>query len=218
MVATEPLLGLDVASTSIAFLVFLGFHVAAALLAIAAGLTAMFSRKGPGRHPRSGRWYLLGVIVVFVTAVALSTFRWPTDAPLVALGALSVLAAGYGWLFRRLRRPGDAPHILAMSVSFTAMLTAFYVDNGPHLPVWNLLPHWTFWVLPTIFFRKVGSALGTAVFGTLRLTENFTKAFTKAGASSSNPARATSISILRCSTYFPEAIHTCVRSLAPAFW
>ena len=28
------------------------------------------------------------------------------------------------------------------------MLTAFYVDNGPHLPLWDRLPPLTFWVLP----------------------------------------------------------------------
>lgn len=36
-----------------------------------------------------------------------------------------------------------------MGSSYIAMLTAFYVDNGPQLPIWNLLPGWAFWVLPT---------------------------------------------------------------------
>jgi len=30
------------------------------------------------------------------------------------------------------------------------MLTAFYVDNGPKLPGWRLLPPVTFWFLPTL--------------------------------------------------------------------
>jgi hypothetical protein len=29
------------------------------------------------------------------------------------------------------------------------MLTAFYVDNGPHLPLWDRLPAWVFWLLPS---------------------------------------------------------------------
>jgi hypothetical protein len=29
------------------------------------------------------------------------------------------------------------------------MLTAFYVDNGPHLPLWDRLPMLTFWLLPS---------------------------------------------------------------------
>jgi hypothetical protein len=28
------------------------------------------------------------------------------------------------------------------------MLTAFYVDNGPHLPLWDRLPTLAFWILP----------------------------------------------------------------------
>jgi hypothetical protein len=29
------------------------------------------------------------------------------------------------------------------------MLTAFYVDNGPHLPLWDHLPTFAFWLLPS---------------------------------------------------------------------
>ncbi len=29
------------------------------------------------------------------------------------------------------------------------MLTAFYVDNGLHLPLWDRLPTLTFWLLPS---------------------------------------------------------------------
>lgn len=149
MVDSEPLLGLDVASTTTIFLAFLAVHIAAALVAVVAGAVAMLARKGPGRHPRAGRWYLGGILVVFATACVLASFR-PADLPLVLAGGVSVAAALYGFLFRRLHRPGDIPHIIAMGVSYIAMLTAFYVDNGPHLPVWNLLPAWTFWFLPSI--------------------------------------------------------------------
>ena len=30
------------------------------------------------------------------------------------------------------------------------MLTAFYVDNGPHLPLWDRLPALAFWLLPSV--------------------------------------------------------------------
>lgn len=33
--------------------------------------------------------------------------------------------------------------------SYLTMLTAFYVDNGPRLPLWELLPPAVFWFLPT---------------------------------------------------------------------
>lgn len=35
-----------------------------------------------------------------------------------------------------------------MGASLAAMLTAFYVDNGPHLPAWDHLPTVGFWLLP----------------------------------------------------------------------
>jgi hypothetical protein len=150
MVDSEPFLGLDVASTTAVFLAFLAVHVVAALVAIVTGVAAMLARKGPGRHPRAGRWYLVALLVVFATACVLAAFRWPTDLPLVLTGGISAAAALYGFLFRRLHRPGDIHHIVAMGVSYIAMLTAFFVDNGPHLPVWNLLPSWTFWLLPSV--------------------------------------------------------------------
>lgn len=145
-----PLLGLDVASLSIAFLVLLGIHVAAALVAIVTGLIAMLSRKGSGRHIVAGRFYFGAILVIFTTACAMSAFRWPTDAPLIAAGSVAAGSATYGFAYRRLHRPGDTPHIIAMGISYVAMLTAFYVDNGPQLPIWRLLPSWLFWFLPAI--------------------------------------------------------------------
>lgn len=147
---TEPLPGLDVASLSVVFLVLLGIHVSAALVAIVSGLVAMFSRKGSGRHVVGGRFYFGAILIVFASACAMSAFRWPNDLPLVVAGAVAAVAASYGFIYRRLHRPGDAPHIIAMGVSYVAMLTAFYVDNGPHLPIWQLLPSWLFWFLPAI--------------------------------------------------------------------
>jgi hypothetical protein len=35
-----------------------------------------------------------------------------------------------------------------MGTGYVAMLTAFYVDNGPHLPRLDRLPALTFWFLP----------------------------------------------------------------------
>jgi hypothetical protein len=36
-----------------------------------------------------------------------------------------------------------------MGTAYVAMLTAFYVDNGPHLPLWDRLPVLAFWLLPS---------------------------------------------------------------------
>ena len=68
MVGADSLLGLDLASLSAAFLIALGIHVAAAITAIVAGIVAMLSRKGAGRHARAGRVYLVAIRIVFATA------------------------------------------------------------------------------------------------------------------------------------------------------
>jgi len=36
-----------------------------------------------------------------------------------------------------------------MSVSYIVVLTAFYVDNGPKLPLYDRLPTLTFWIVPS---------------------------------------------------------------------
>ncbi len=36
-----------------------------------------------------------------------------------------------------------------MGASYILLLTAFYVDNGKNLPLWNQLPQIAFWVLPS---------------------------------------------------------------------
>src|SRR5436190_2176045 len=43
---------------------------------------------------------------------------------------------------------GVTGHIAGMGIGYTAMITAFYVDNGPHLPLWDRLPVLAFWLLP----------------------------------------------------------------------
>jgi hypothetical protein len=64
--------------------------------------------------------------------------------------AAGLTAAAVGYTARRIRWHGWLPHhITGMALSYTAMLTAFYVDNGPRLPVWKLLPPAAFWFLPT---------------------------------------------------------------------
>ena len=46
-------------------------------------------------------------------------------------------AATIGYQHRRRHRPGDTGHIAGMGTAYLAMLTAFYVDYGPHLPLWG---------------------------------------------------------------------------------
>ncbi len=77
--------------------------------------------------------------------------RFPADRHpegTIIIGAVAFTAATIGYQHRRRRRPGDTGHIDGMGVGYVAMLTAFYVDNGPRLPVWDRLPPVSFWFLP----------------------------------------------------------------------
>jgi len=149
MVTASRILGDQVGSTAPAFLAVLAVHVIAGLAAVITGAVAALARKGSPRHVRAGRWYYRAITVVFATAAALAAMRWAQDWYLFLLGAVAFAAATAGYLHRRRHRPGDTGHIAGMGIAYTAMLTAFYVDNGPHLPLWDRLPALAFWLLPS---------------------------------------------------------------------
>lgn len=123
-------------------------HIAAGLSAVISGAAAMLAAKRPGRHPRRGRIYLTALAVVAVTATLIVIAR-PHTAYLLIPGGIALATASIGYAARRIRWRGWLPyHITGMALSYIAMLTAFYVDNGPRLPLWQLLPPITFWFLP----------------------------------------------------------------------
>ena len=134
------ILGDQVGSTAPVFLAFLALHVIAGLTAVLTGAIAALARKGSPRHIRAGRWFYWAITVVFATATALSAMRWRQDYYLFIIGAVAFTAATIGYQHRRRHRPGDTGHIAGMGIGYAAMLTAFYVDNGPHLPLWDRLP------------------------------------------------------------------------------
>jgi hypothetical protein len=148
MPIASQILGTQVGSTAPVFLAFLAIHVAAGLTAVITGATAALTRKGSPRHIRAGRWFYRAITVVFATATILAAMRWLQDYHLFLIGAVAFTAATIGYQHRRRHRPGDTGHIAGMGAAYTAMLTAFYVDNGPHLPLWDRLPPLAFWVLP----------------------------------------------------------------------
>ena len=149
MATASRILGDQVGSTAPAFLAILAVHVIAGLTAVITGAAAALARKGSPRHIRAGRWYYRALTTVFATAAALAAMRWSQDWYLFILGAVAFTAATAGVLHRRRHRPGDTGHIAGMGIAYTAMLTAFYVDNGPHLPLWDRLSVITFWLLPS---------------------------------------------------------------------
>jgi hypothetical protein len=74
----------------------------------------------------------------------------PSSSP-IFFGILSFGAEVVGRGARRRRKPGWLPvHITGMSISYILLLTAFYVDNGAHLPVWRSLPALAYWIVPSV--------------------------------------------------------------------
>jgi hypothetical protein len=141
--------GLEIPSDSPIFLAALGVHVLAGLSCVCAGVGAMLSRKRPGRHQSFGTIYYYCLSVVFASATILSVMRWAEDYHLFILGTLSFATASLGRLaLRRRWRNRIRLHITCMGLSYILLLTAFYVDNGKNLPLWNKLPQIVFWVLP----------------------------------------------------------------------
>jgi hypothetical protein len=146
---TVTILGLQIPDAGPIFLAALGFHVLAGLTCVVSGALAATARKRPGRHPKAGRAYLWGIAVVFATASVMAAIRWREDWHLFVIAVAAAGLAWWGWRSRIRRRPGWFRwHATGMGGSYIALLTGFYVDNGPQLPLWNRLPYWALWILP----------------------------------------------------------------------
>lgn len=131
------------------FLTVLAVHVPFGIACTATGVAAMLSEKGPGRHPRFGTFYYWGLAVVCLTAAVLSAMRWAENRHLFILALLSFAAASVSRTAHRRRWRGWIRlHLAGMSLSYILMLTAFYVDNGKSLPLWQELPPIAYWILP----------------------------------------------------------------------
>jgi hypothetical protein len=157
--------GVAIPSTSPWFLGVVAVHVAIGVVCVVAGIGAMLSRKGRGRHARFGTVYFRALLAVFATATALAIARWDEDWHLFVLGALSFGAALVARRMVRRGRPA-APqlriHAIGMATSYILLLTAFYVDNGRSLPLWRDLPTLAYWIGPA------AAGLPILVFALLR--------------------------------------------------
>jgi hypothetical protein len=141
--------GIPVPSVDPVFLTVVRFHIVVGIVCVLAGVKAMLSRKGRGRHSTWGTIYYWCLAIVVGTATGLSVVRWAENYHLFLLGTGSLMAATVGRT--ALRQCWVRLHITGMGLSYILMLTAFYVDNGKNLPLWRELPQWAFWVLPTLF-------------------------------------------------------------------
>lgn len=139
------ILGLPVPDAGPLFLAALTVHILAGLTCVSCGAMTALSPKGGSRHVRFGRIYLWGLVVLFTTLTIMSVIRWQANAHLFAIGSATAVAGLTGYLNRRRHQ---LVHIAGMGLSYIGLLTGFYVDNGPNLPLWEHLPSWSYWLLP----------------------------------------------------------------------
>jgi hypothetical protein len=117
------------------------------------GAIAALSPKRPATPP-GGTLYSRSLTVVVASAAWLAALCWPQDAYLLVLGTLALAAATLGrtarrrqWRWQRWR--WVRLHLTGICTSYILLLTAFYVDNGKHLPIWQRLPHLAYWLVPS---------------------------------------------------------------------
>jgi hypothetical protein len=148
---TSIVFGVPVPSVDPIFLAVVRFHILVRIVCVVAGITAMLNRKRRGRHSTFGTIYYWCLSVIVASATGLSVVRWTENYHLFVLGALSFAAATLARAALRQRWPNWIRlHITGMGLSYILMLTAFYVDNGKHLPFWKELPQTAFWLLPGV--------------------------------------------------------------------
>jgi hypothetical protein len=142
--------GLEIPSADPVFLaVIFGVHIPLGLACVVIGAAAMFSQKRRGRHSKLGTIYFWCLLSLFASSTYLSIMRWADNYHLFLLGAMSFASAWMGRTALRRRWPYWVRlHILGMGLSYVLMLVAFYVDNGKQLPIWQDLPHFTYWLIP----------------------------------------------------------------------
>jgi uncharacterized membrane protein len=124
------------------------FHVTCGIIAGVAGAATMLSAKGSSRHRLLGASYLVALAGLCGSESLLAAVDWAHRWHLVLLAGAAAAAAGLGRFGARHGR--TTVHIAGMSSSYIVMLTAFHVDNGPRLPLWNQLPPIAFWLLPAV--------------------------------------------------------------------
>jgi hypothetical protein len=147
----RQVLGLPIPDEGALFDAALACHIVAGLTCVVAGALAATAPKRPGRHTTTGGIFLWSLAVVFASSTTMAVLRLAQDWHLLVIGTVAFGAGSVGYLARRRRRPGWLRvHIPAMGGAYIALFTGFYVDNGPHLPLWDRLPGLAYWLLPSL--------------------------------------------------------------------
>jgi hypothetical protein len=147
----RELFGLPIPDEGALFDAALACHIAAGLTCVVTGALAATAPKQPGRHTLAGRTFFWSLAVVFASSTTMAALRFAQDWHLLLIGTVAFGAGCLGYRARRRQRPGWLRvHIPAMSGAYIALFTGFYVDNGPHLPVWDRLPSLAYWTVPSL--------------------------------------------------------------------
>jgi hypothetical protein len=120
----------------------LAVHILTGTLGLLLGPLAMRAPKRRGRHTRVGGIYHWNMLLVAVSATALSLLAWSEIWWFTPIAIFSYANALLGYLAVKIRWKGWLPHHIAgMGGSYIALVTALLVVNagGANLVVW-LLP------------------------------------------------------------------------------
>ncbi|MGB0524591.1 MAG: hypothetical protein ACPGJS_16580 [Flammeovirgaceae bacterium] len=145
--------------------VLLFIHVLAGFIALLAGAIAVVTKKGGTAHRKWGMVYFWGMLVVFITAVILSTFKFIPFLFMIAFFSFYQVFSGYRILFLKQLYSDQKPKWidwLSAGISLCSSIL-FMVWGGYHL-----VEH------PASFFPKL--AIGFGVGGIL-ITYTNTKPF-----------------------------------------
>jgi hypothetical protein len=144
------ILGIFVPSSEPIFLAIVSFHILLGIICVVSGAIAMLNEKVRGRHSKFGAVYFWCLSILVTSASFLSFMRWEHSWHLFFIGIASFLSA---WIGRAAVRKNWKErfkfHIPGFGLSYILLLVGFYVDNGPHLPIWKNFDPITYWLLPT---------------------------------------------------------------------
>jgi hypothetical protein len=150
MPLNSEILGLPIPDAGPVFAMALVIHILSGLTAVIAGALAATARKRPGRHPRTGRVYLWALGGVFATAMiwrSSAGTKTPTYSPSPWSRLASACTATAP---ADATAPGGQPTTPSAWAAPILPCSPFYVDNGPFPPLWDRLPHITYWLLPSL--------------------------------------------------------------------
>jgi hypothetical protein len=114
-------------------------------------LTAAAYARREHRRARFGDVYYWSLCWLCASAVLLGSRHWARDRSVILLGALSFGSGSIGRLAHRRRwRSWISTHVGGMGISYIAMLTALFAEDGENLPLLRKSPLILLRILPSL--------------------------------------------------------------------